>query len=1039
MPNGALFAPKSAAGAGAAAPPLQAAAQVPPPDIRTPRGDQRRRSAWIFSLNPSRNPTVASICVLLFLCAFIVLQHLAEGCAKAKAVAGGSGTLSATALGHAPFCPLVAWAEPVRDLDQRSRFTRYTAFGATLTALWSTLTLFFGSFSRRKRTLAWTGVVAQTSGVIVHLAAAKGWTRPIKITNNAAMLDLPLLVAQTAQNMMFLVFAAQCRHITHPRSPIAMPTPPSGSRSGAQSGRSDLATARAHFNIKASRSLLLRILHLVPAVNVALELLHYEPEDDEDSPPTSDDGAVGAESDALLMLTRVEWQEVTVSTWFCFVGLILTRIVTSRIAIVGGALLYALSYYYFVLKATKLYTNLLPFATLNKPQVTVPQGARSRRVVIPQRFTFAGHSNGNGNGSGSGSASAGGASGRVSESRSVSAASSDSRDAYGDISAPGSFESLAVVVAVARPLVLMTVVLTFWMAGSRAIPVPAGCSERFWCSWLRITDENEMSWWSLALAYRQMFNLFMVLATVTFAEERWKLRKELELATERASLNQRVAEQRSKFLRFIFHEIRVPFNSVVLGINCISQDIDDIATRYRKLRRRAASGSAAGGSGTAGTSSSGSGARGAATGTSSSSADDAHPANDGEQSPASPVVDTELLDDLVDTIRIVREASSAMTVIINDTLEMSRIEAGAFTITRGCVDIAQLARDAITLMLPFATGKNVQIEAAIDVSRQSGHLLPRFVVADRTRLLQVATNFLSNAIKFSSGHIHPSHVHSPAEANRVTLALRCDSCFYLPSGRDRESTRGGAGTAAAAAIAGTPVAADSSAHQMLCAQHGTWPSAVSAVSCNDNEIQCPPISDETVDALLREGYRPTGRVCVLSLVCCDTGCGVRPEEVSQLFMPFVQLASGIKQKKHGTGLGLSIAKEIVVRHGGQIGVRSEADEGSDFWFRIAFPECESIHPPTTPPNDTLGRPSDADSRSLSEGSAIGSGIGSAIGSTSRSAGRSSLTAGTSGSRGAGGHKRSATSITAAGAYDTEGAPILPSQHWEARSRFANAV
>ncbi|MEI7947505.1 MAG: PocR ligand-binding domain-containing protein [bacterium] len=63
----------------------------------------------------------------------------------------------------------------------------------------------------------------------------------------------------------------------------------------------------------------------------------------------------------------------------------------------------------------------------------------------------------------------------------------------------------------------------------------------------------------------------------------------------------------------------------------------------------------------------------------------------------------------------------------------------------------------------------------------------------------------------------------------------------------------------------------------------------------------------------------------------DSGQGIYPEELDEIFKPFVQ-AKG--KKKGGTGLGLSITKEIVLAHNGRIWVESEVGKGSTFHFTL---------------------------------------------------------------------------------------------------------
>ncbi len=65
----------------------------------------------------------------------------------------------------------------------------------------------------------------------------------------------------------------------------------------------------------------------------------------------------------------------------------------------------------------------------------------------------------------------------------------------------------------------------------------------------------------------------------------------------------------------------------------------------------------------------------------------------------------------------------------------------------------------------------------------------------------------------------------------------------------------------------------------------------------------------------------------------DTGRGIAPEEMNNLFQPFVQTTSGI-QTKEGTGLGLTISRQFVRLLGGDIHLTSSVRQGSIFSFDI---------------------------------------------------------------------------------------------------------
>ncbi len=66
----------------------------------------------------------------------------------------------------------------------------------------------------------------------------------------------------------------------------------------------------------------------------------------------------------------------------------------------------------------------------------------------------------------------------------------------------------------------------------------------------------------------------------------------------------------------------------------------------------------------------------------------------------------------------------------------------------------------------------------------------------------------------------------------------------------------------------------------------------------------------------------------------DSGPGIPMDKRDRLFVRFQQLDATDGRPKGGTGLGLAIAKELVVQHGGDIGVESSPGAGSVFWFEL---------------------------------------------------------------------------------------------------------
>ncbi|AUN29278.1 ATP-binding protein [Niveispirillum cyanobacteriorum] len=90
------------------------------------------------------------------------------------------------------------------------------------------------------------------------------------------------------------------------------------------------------------------------------------------------------------------------------------------------------------------------------------------------------------------------------------------------------------------------------------------------------------------------------------------------------------------------------------------------------------------------------------------------------------------------------EASRALVAIVDDILDLSKIEAGRLELEMGALDPAALAESCVALLTPRAADKGLMIRTEISDD------LPQWVLGDAARLRQVLLNLLSNAVKFTA-------------------------------------------------------------------------------------------------------------------------------------------------------------------------------------------------------------------------------------------------------------------------------------------------
>ena len=118
------------------------------------------------------------------------------------------------------------------------------------------------------------------------------------------------------------------------------------------------------------------------------------------------------------------------------------------------------------------------------------------------------------------------------------------------------------------------------------------------------------------------------------------------------------------------------------------------------------------------------------------------------------------------SVEQIQIAGRHLLALINEVLDISRIEAGRVSLSTEPVEMSDLLEEVTTLLAPVAEGARIALAVDVDGARD------RYVRADRQRLLQVLLNLGSNAVKYNHRGGSVSFQTEAAEAGRVRCAVR---------------------------------------------------------------------------------------------------------------------------------------------------------------------------------------------------------------------------------------------------------------------------
>lgn len=107
------------------------------------------------------------------------------------------------------------------------------------------------------------------------------------------------------------------------------------------------------------------------------------------------------------------------------------------------------------------------------------------------------------------------------------------------------------------------------------------------------------------------------------------------------------------------------------------------------------------------------------------------------------LLDTELSPQQQDFVETVRASGDTLLTIINDILDFSKIEAGKLDLEQRPLDLRTCIEGVLDLLAPKAAEKNLELAYVVDSE------VPQQILGDITRLRQILTNLIGNAIKFT--------------------------------------------------------------------------------------------------------------------------------------------------------------------------------------------------------------------------------------------------------------------------------------------------
>jgi signal transduction histidine kinase len=99
--------------------------------------------------------------------------------------------------------------------------------------------------------------------------------------------------------------------------------------------------------------------------------------------------------------------------------------------------------------------------------------------------------------------------------------------------------------------------------------------------------------------------------------------------------------------------------------------------------------------------------------------------------------------EIAEYLDVIRNASDSLLGILNDVLDFAKVESGRMELEQLPLKLSAILDETITLLKPGAEDKEIRISGEVDEE------LPEILIGDPTRIRQILTNLIGNAVKFT--------------------------------------------------------------------------------------------------------------------------------------------------------------------------------------------------------------------------------------------------------------------------------------------------